>query len=201
MTIKIDVWSDFVCPYCFLAASSLDTLKQHYEIDLHWHSFELRPAGSPPMPEFYRKRIEESQPRLIETARDVYGLELSVGPFGINSRPALIGAKYAEAEGKGAAYHKAVLQAYWQKAQDISDLAILSSIAESVGLDSQAFQAALSDPDYDTAVTKDVMLAQHYGMTGVPAMIFGEKYLVVGAQPYELFEQVIHKLQEEEKSS
>ena len=173
----------------------MDRLSTQFpEIDIHWRSFELRPKGSPPMPPEYRARIEASKPQLYRTAREQYGLELSQGPMGIDSRPALVGAKYAEAQGRGAAFHKAVFAAYWQQAQDISDLSVLAGLAEQVGLERAAFLAALDDPAHAAAVDADIMQAQAYGLSGVPATVLADRYLVSGAQPYAYLEQAVRQV-------
>lgn len=196
--VNIDVWSDFVCPWCFLASTSLERLKKSHEVEVVWRSYELRPKGSPPMPEAYRARIEASQPQLKAMAREKYGVELHSGPFGIDSRPALIGDKYAEAQGKGAAYHNAVFRAYWVEAKNIEDRAVLRQIAQSVGLDGDAFLAALDEAVYEKAVIADLQQAQEYGLSGVPALVFAEKYLVSGAQPYEALVNVVEQVQTRE---
>lgn len=123
-------------------------------------------------------------------ARERYGLEINAGPFGIDSRPALIGAKFAEAQGVGEAYHDAIFRAYWQNAKNIEDKGVLLEVATAVGLDGDQFLAALDDPDCLQAVLDDVQQAFHYGLSGVPALVFNNKYLVSGAQPYELIAQV-----------
>ena len=175
----------------------MDKLEKQYDIDVHWHSFELRPAGSPPIPPEYLKRIEAGQSALKKRAYDEYGLELHVGPFGINSRPALVLEKYAEEQGKGVEFHTAVMNAYWQEARSIDDPVVLKEIAEQVGLDTANFAAILSNPIYDEAVSADVALAHEYGLTGVPALVFANKYLVMGAQPYEMLKRVADKVVEE----
>ena len=134
---------------------------------------------------------------LEKRAREQYGLDLNVGPFGIDSRPALIAEKYAEAQGRGATFHKAVMQAYWQQARSIDDKAVLKEIVEQVGLSNENFDDVLANPAYDAAVSADVDLAREYGLTGVPALVFADRYLVVGAQPYEVFKQVAEKILEE----
>lgn len=134
-----------------------------------------------------------------QRAREEYGLELNVGPFGINSRPALVAEKYAEEQDKGAAFHDAVMHAYWQEARSIDDPALLKEIAGSVGLDTTHFDAVLSNPQYDEEVSADVALAHEYGMSGVPALVFANKYLVMGAQPYDVLKRVVEKVLEEEK--
>jgi predicted DsbA family dithiol-disulfide isomerase len=176
----------------------LEKLQEHYDIDIHWRSFELRPAGAPPVPAEYLKRIEASRPMFNKRAREQYGLEINSGPYGINSHPALVADKYAESQGKGEAFHKAVMDAYWQQARSIEDANVLKEIAEHVGLKTENFEAALTDPTYDAEVSADIELAREYRLDGVPALVFAERYLVVGAQPYDTLKQVVEKVQEED---
>jgi len=176
----------------------LEKLEEQFDLDIHWRSFELRPAGSPPLPPEYRKRIESSRPALERRAREQYGLDINAGLFGIDSRPALIAEKYAGSQGKGEAFHKAVMKAYWQEARAIDDQHVLKEIAEDVGLDGGNFETELTNPAYDAAVSADIDLAREYGLDGVPALVFADRYLVVGAQPYDVLKQVVEKVQKEE---
>jgi predicted DsbA family dithiol-disulfide isomerase len=175
----------------------LEKLKQAHDVDVIWHSYELRPIGSPPIPSEYLVRIKATEPRLNKMAREQYGLELNRGPMGIHSRSALIGAKYAEAVGKGPQYHDAVFRAYWQRANNIEDVDVLAEIGRSIGLEREAFLAALKDERYSAQVDADIDEAYSYGLTGVPALIFGRRYLVSGAQPYEVLRQVVEKVESE----
>lgn len=176
---------------------SLEKLKQSHGVTVRWRSFELRPPGSPPMPAEYRARIEAGRPRLYQMAREHYGLELNAGQLVANSRPALVGAKYAEQQGAGDAYHAAVFGAFWQEAKDISDRVVLGDIAEAVGLERVAFLQAIEFPVYQAAVQADVNQASAYGLHAVPALIFDEKYLVSGAQPYDVLRQVVERVLQE----
>jgi predicted DsbA family dithiol-disulfide isomerase len=117
--------------------------------------------------------------------------------LGISSHAALIGAKFAEAQGKGPAYHDAMLRAYWQRAHNIGDEEVLAEIARSIGLEPDGFLAALKDEQYEARVEADVEQAYSYGLTGVPALIFSNRYLVSGAQPYEVLRQVVEKVETE----
>lgn len=162
-----------------------------------WRSYELRPKGSPPIPPKYLARIKAGQPRLMQLARDQYGLELNQGPLGISSRSALIGAKVAEAQGQGAAYHDALFRAYWQRANNIGEVDVLAEIAHAIGLERASFLIALKDESYEAQVEADVEQAYQYGLTGVPALIFNNRYLVSGAQPYDVLKQVVEKVQVE----
>jgi len=175
----------------------LDRLQQDHDVTLTWRAFELRPRGAPPLPPEFRARIEAGRPRFAAMAREQYGLEVNPGPFGIDSRPALIGEQYAGIRPLGEAYHRAVAEAYWQRAQRIDDLQVLAKIAAEVGLDREAFLAALAAGTYAAAVDADIAQAMEYGMTGVPALVFDDRYLVMGAQPYPVLEQVLLQCQAE----
>jgi predicted DsbA family dithiol-disulfide isomerase len=195
--VWIDVWSDYNCPWCFLAFSSLEKLEASHHVEVYWRSYELRPKGSPPMSAEYRARIEANRPRLHSIAREQYGLELNQGPFGIDSRPALAGAKYAEAQGAGRAYHHAMMHAYWLEGQDIGDRTVLSDVAAAVGLDREGYSAALDEWEYDEQVQKDIDQAQEFGINGVPALVFVDRYLISGAQPYRVLVQATEQVQAE----
>lgn len=138
------------------------------------------------------------RPRLYAIARESYGLELNQGPWGINSRPALIGAKYAEAQGVGPAYHDAIMRAYWLDAQSIEEVAVLSQIAAAIGLAPAAFLAALTDTALEQEVLNDIAWAHTNGISGVPALVFQGKYLVSGAQPYDILSRVVDQIRVEE---
>ncbi len=129
-----------------------------------------------------------------QMARDTYGVEMNPGPFGMDSRPALIGAKFAEAQGHGPAYHDRIMRAYWDEAQTIDDRAVLVRLAQEVGLDGAEFAAALDNPDYSARVDADIALATRYGLSGVPALVLENKYLISGAQPPDVLRRVIDQI-------
>jgi predicted DsbA family dithiol-disulfide isomerase len=199
MPVRIDVWSDFVCPWCFLVTISLKELSENFDIEIVRHAYELRPSGSPPMPQEYREYIEKvGHPRMVQMAREYYGVEIFAGPTGIDSRKALIGAKYAESQGKGPEYHDAVYRAYWQEGQSIDDVEILAGIAQKLGMDGAAFREALNSRELNVLVNVDIDQAQRYGISSVPALIFNNKYLVSGAQPYDVLKDVVRQIQAED---
>jgi predicted DsbA family dithiol-disulfide isomerase len=163
-----------------------------------WHSFELRPAGGPPISEAYRQRVLAARPVFAASMKEELGVEINSGPFGINSRPSLIGAKFAEEQGAGEAYHWAVLRAYWEEEKDISDLGVLGEIAAGVGLDPDRYQESLDHAPYGAQVNADIEQAMEYGLSGVPSMIFANKYLIVGAQPLPVLEEAVVEIRRRE---
>jgi predicted DsbA family dithiol-disulfide isomerase len=186
-----------------MAESSLDSLKLRREIAVTFRAYELHPEKAEPLPpeveEHYRKRIAAGWPRVEQMARERFGLEMKrqEDPRPHPTRLAHIGAKYAMAHERGDEYHHAVFRAHWQELRDISSADTLVEIAEAIGLDGLAFRAALTDPDLRAEVEADLYWAYQQQLGGVPAFIFGDRYLVSGAQPVEMLEQVVDKCLEE----
>ena len=89
------------------------------------------------------------------------------------------------------------MQAYWQQEAKLDDLEQLATLAQDAGLDRQEFQAALSDPTYDQQVQEDIDTAASYGLSGVPALVFDNKYLVSGAQPLNVLQQVLAQIEKQ----
>jgi len=113
------------------------------------------------------------------------------------TRLAHVGAKFASERGQGEAYQRAVFRAHWQELRDISSPDVLAEIAARLGLDEAEFRAALKDENYVAAVETDEYWAWQQGLNGVPAFIFGRRYLVSGAQPPEVLRQVADQCIEE----
>ena len=124
---------------------------------------------------------------------------MNPGPLDTNSRPALVLEKYAQTQGKGAAFHVAAMRAYWEQGRDIGDSAVLRAVAEEVGLNTKDFEQVLTSEGFNGQVTADVEMAHASGLTGVPALIFADHYLVIGAQSYQVLKQVVERVVEEEK--
>lgn len=178
---------------------SLKELQKTHDVAIRWRAFELRPAGSPPIPPEYLARIEAARPRFAQMMRDDHAIEVKPGPFGLSTRRALIAAKVAEACGPeiGQAMHEALLGAYWIESRDIEDETVLAELAEGAGIDRDAFLADLSDPKFEIAVDADIQQAHHYGLNGVPALVFENRYLISGTQPAAVLREAVDRLQAE----
>jgi predicted DsbA family dithiol-disulfide isomerase len=178
-----------------MAESGLDSLRETHAIEVTFRAYELRPANLPSLPpdveERRRRKIAEHWPRVERIARERFGLELKRMEGGhYPTRLAHIGAKFAITQGEGDAYHRAVFRAHWQELRDISSPDTLADIAVAIGLDEAAFRAALADEQYIVEVETDEYWAYQHGLGGVPAFIFGNRYLISGAQPVEVLRQV-----------
>lgn len=179
-----------------MAESGLDSLAETHAVAITWKAYELRPeeapAPSPAEQERFRAYLRDGWPRVAAIAQERFGLSLSEPPFrpGLRTRLAHTATKAAEALGQGDAFHRAVFRAYWFEGRDIGAADVLTEIAAQVGLEPAGFQAALADDQYRYAVVADAQWAYEADLGGVPAFVFGERYLVSGAQPVEFLRQV-----------
>jgi predicted DsbA family dithiol-disulfide isomerase len=186
--LRVDIWSDFVCPFCFIGALRLEQLAAQRPLDLHWHAFQLRPAGAPPMDAAKRRMIAEHTPKLAAQMREEFGLDINRGPLDIDTRAAHRLFAAADVAGKGAGMHDALFRAYWLHGEDISDPSVLAAIAAQCDCDGIAAISG-SDQASERSVAANVTQAAQYGFQGVPAIVFGQKYYVSGAQPLAVFAQ------------
>ena len=122
------------------------------------------------------------------------GREMNFRDVVSNSRLALEAAEFARDQDKFDDFHRAVFDAYWVDSKDIGDDAVLAEIGGSVGLDSNLLRAAAVTRTYRERVDFQLDVAKQIGVEGVPAFIFDERIMLQGAQPYELFEQVMERL-------
>jgi predicted DsbA family dithiol-disulfide isomerase len=123
---------------------------------------------------------------------DAEGLPYGKRTHSYNSRLAQELGKWADTQPGGAAIHDALYKAYFVEARNIGDLEILVEIAVSVGLPADEARAVLTERRFKDAVDADWAKSHAYGVTGVPTFV-AARYGVVGAQPYEVLEQLVEK--------
>ena len=192
--IKITVYSDYICPFCYIGYFRIKKLKEKFELDVDWQPFEIHPetptqglmVDQLPFPPGYLEMVLTNVKKLA--AED--GIEIQFSGKMPNSRLALYLSEYARENGKFNQFHKLVLDSYWKKGEDIGDVEILEKLIKSVGLD---FEEALSyaKSEKPRKILEDVRNYLHRrGINGVPTFFIEEK-IVVGAQPLELFTKVI----------
>jgi len=115
----------------------------------------------------------------------------------INSRRALSAAEFAREAGKFEEMHEALFKAHWEGTGNLENADDLVRIGESVGLDAAELGAAIQEDRYHDLLDESRAQAASVGINAIPAHIFGNRYLVVGAHPYDAFEQVLERLRKE----
>ncbi|GAA2388081.1 protein disulfide isomerase FrnE [Nonomuraea africana] len=204
----VDIWSDIVCPWCYLGKrrfeTALDGFARRDAVQVRWRSFELDPDGSTEadltLPERHRKdvggTIKEARRRigwLSDLAAEsglTYRLDLARP---VNSFDAHRLMRYADQEGAGERVRERLLRAYTGEGAVVSDHDTLVRLGAECGLDPAATRAMLGSDDFAAAVRQDEALGRRLGVSGVPTFVFGEKYAVSGAQSVEVFTDLIDR--------
>ncbi len=165
-----------------------------------WLPYELHPEapveGIPRETYFRGARFEQMRTHLETMAAEV-GLTMKPRDVIINSRRALGAAEFAREQGKFDTMHHALLKAHWEGTGRLENVDDLVRIGTEVGLDPDELRAAIDEDRYATLIDENRAEAESVGINAIPAHIFGRRYLVLGAQPYEAFLQVIDRLREE----
>jgi len=115
----------------------------------------------------------------------------------INSRRALGAAEFAREHGKFDEMHRALFKAHWEGTGRLEDIEDLVRIGAAAGLDPTDLRQAIEEGRYEGLLDDSRRQAESVGINAIPAHIFGRRYLVLGAQPYEAFTQVLDRLREE----
>jgi len=173
----------------------IEKLKQTFEIDTTLVHFPLHPdtpAEGRAMAEFYaeRKLDPEAMYARMKRLMDIEGLPYGRRTHTYNSRLAQELGKWADTQPGGAALHDALYRAYFVDARNIGDVDVLIDVAQAVGLPADEARAVLAERRFKAAVDQDWAKSRTYGVTGVPTFVAGGQG-VVGAQPYEVLEQLL----------
>ena len=166
--------------------------------------FELHPeipaegrARDEVLPAAYRARVEEGLRRLADQA----GLTLKTHERLINSRPALQTAEFAREQGRFESMHKELFRAYWDDGRDVSDTSVLREVARKADVDVAGMESAVAANRYGDYLDARRQEAEDLMIDGIPAHVIADRYLVMGAHPYDVFERVMARLQVEKRVS
>jgi predicted DsbA family dithiol-disulfide isomerase len=190
LSAVLRLYSDFVCPFCFVAEqSTVPRLRDEFDVVVDWRGFPLHPrtpqGGMPLTALFPESRIPAVKEHLrVFAAR--FGVDGIVHPDRMpNTRRVLAMAEYAREKGKLDEFRRAGMEAHWRHEKDLEDAADLRAIAESVGLDGAQAVAAVDDLRYMGQVDANLAEAHEHGVSGIPTFFIGDEK-VVGCQPYEV---------------
>ena len=175
----------------------IEKLKRAFEVETKLVHFPLHPetpAEGRSMAELYAGRNvdPEAMYARMKKLMDAEGLPYGRRTHSYNSRLAQELGKWADTQPGGEAIHDALYRAYFVDSRNIGDPEILVEIAQSVGLPGEEARAVLSERRFKDAVDADWAKSHAYGVTGVPTFV-AARYGVVGAQPYEVLEQLLDK--------
>lgn len=174
-----------------------DRLADEYGLDVVYRHFPLHPEIPPEgmdLADLFAGREDElaAMRERLETAMDEAGLPYGDRTRTYNSRLAQELAAWADTRDDGRGIHDALFRAYFVDNRNLADPDVLVSVAESLGLPADEARRVLEERRYRDEVTRDWERARQLGLGGVPAYL-ADRYYVVGAQPYEVLEEMVTK--------
>lgn len=205
--LKVDVWSDIACPWCFIGKRKFEAAVEAFgddgrQVEIEYHSFELAPEtpvdfdGSEVDFLVSHKHLPAEQ--VAHMLEQVGSIAQSVGlSYDFDSLRHTNTARahqllhFAKAYGKQAELKERLLSAYFEEGRHVGRVADLADLAQEVGLDRVKAIAALESEEFLPAVGADKDQAIAYGITGVPFFVIDGKYGVSGAQDPATFTEVL----------
>lgn len=207
--IKIEIWSDIVCPFCYIGKRRLEKALENFserdQVEIEWRSFQLDPdLISQPETNVYTY-LATRYGRDLEWSRQMHSnVVLMAAEMGLNYRFDI--AKVANSfdahrlehlarkHNKANELNELLFKAYFTEGKNIADHETLLSIGTEAGIETNDIESLFKGSDFGDAVRQDIVEAQRLGIKGVPFFVFNRKYGISGAQPVENFLQTLLKL-------
>ncbi|WP_170586874.1 DsbA family oxidoreductase [Ruegeria arenilitoris] len=206
-TVKLDILSDPICPWCYIGKTNLDkalaSVPDHPFV-IEWHPFQLNPdmpEGGMDRREYLERKFGGKEGAVRAYAPVVEHAEkagLNIDFEAMKRTPNTLDSHrlihWAGIEGKQNQVVDALFTAYFVQGRDIGDHEVLADIADSVGMDAAVVLKLLkSDADRDDIRQRDTH-SREMGVNSVPTFIVANQHAVPGAQPPELWAQVISEI-------
>src|SRR5271157_4797064 len=177
MALKVVMFSDFVCPFCYIGFEIVRGLKAEFGFDLEWRGFQIHPdwpaEGIPAerMRELGNADARRAAWERIKALADTIRLPMKPPAILTNSRLALEAAEFARDVGKGEEFEERVYRAYFQEGANIGDAEVIGGLAAEVGIDRAKLAETLSSGKYSLKLKNNSLIANQRGVSGVPTFI------------------------------
>jgi len=188
------VYSDYICPFCYIGFLRLERLRRELEVDVDWWFLEIHPdnpAQGRPLSElgYPPRHWELLMTNLSRMAREE-GVELPERTFTTNSRQALKLAQAARERQPDAfpALNRELYEAYFLRQRNIGDPAVLEELSDACGVERETAAAAREDEHYERVLRENQHSAARLQIGGTPTYVFGDR-VYSGAIPLEMLRQ------------
>lgn len=210
--MKITIWSDFVCPFCYIGESNLHNALEKFDhaeaVEIEYKSFLLSPDSQySPDKDYYQafadeKRVPVEQSKMmigqvIDMANQSgVKMNFDIAKF-TNTVSAHQVFQFAKEQGKGNEFFKRFYHAHFNEGEVLSNPETIVRLAQEIGLDGEKVLQIIEGEQFTSEVTKDVAESRQVGVQGVPFYVIDNKYAVSGARSEQDFQNVLEKVWEE----
>lgn len=210
--MKIEIWSDFACPYCYIGEKKLEKALEEmqlvHDVELGFRSFQLDVNATSHPDEDINTLISKKYNISYEQAQSANdGIVARAKQVGLNydfdnlkpSNTSLAHQlmKYAKLKNKEAQIAERLFSAYFVEGVELGDVKNIKKIAALENLDSKEIEELINEQTFYEEVMKDQELAHELGISSVPFFVINNKYAVSGAQSVEYFKSALQKAMEE----
>ncbi len=211
MVMKIEVFSDFTCPFCYIGKRELeraiDIAGYTGRVEIEYKAFQIGP-DNPKVnaPSFYEALAKKYDVTLEEVKDMVEGIALRATEVGLHydfakmktahTEKAHRLAKWTQQFGKATAYTEALMAGYFKDGEDLNKDEFLLKVIAQLDLDRRVAERILASTDFSEELDKDRYEAQQLGVQSVPFFVFENRYGIKGAEPNEVFVRTLHQAAE-----
>lgn len=181
--LKITVYSDYICPFCYVGHHRLQRLRDSYDLKINWCFLEIHPetsANSEPIDslDYPSEQWQQMMANLERVAKEE-NIPLSRLSFITNSKDALLLSEASKRLGHDIFYklHEKLFNAYFVESKNIGDKDVLNSIAESCGVDKETIDSAWTDEKHQKRLLENFNSARRHKIQSVPSFVFGDRVL------------------------
>jgi predicted DsbA family dithiol-disulfide isomerase len=200
--VKIEIWSDVVCPWCYIGKRRLEHALAEFEhadeVEIVWRSFQLQPDAPREAVPTSQYLVSRFGPQAAQMSGRVAGIAKEEG---LDFAPDSLTANTFDVhrllhlaldEGVQDAAEERLFRAHFTEGADISDPDTLVALLQEAGVNQDRAREVIENPDeYAKAVNEDIEEARALGATGVPFFVIDRKYGISGAQPLETFSEAL----------
>jgi predicted DsbA family dithiol-disulfide isomerase len=201
MTLKIVMFSDYICPFCYVGFETIRKLKPEFNFELEWRGFQIHPdwpaAGIPAdkAREMGDAASRQATWQRIRAMADAVGFEIKQPAVFTNSRAALAVTEFARESGRDEALEERIYRAYFNQGENIGDADVVARLAGEVGLAGGEVADAIKSPKYEMRLKNNSLAAHQRGVSGVPTFFIGE-FPLVGAQSVDAMRSILQRATE-----
>jgi len=212
--MRIDIWSDVVCPWCYIGKRRLEQAltESGEQAEIVWHSFQLDPSATNDDPRDLATRLGEkygggrefgleANERVATVGAEVglvFNFDVAKSANTVDAHRLLHLARELDGDLQGRLKER-LLKAYFTDGLPVGDHPTLTKLAVEAGLPEDRVTEVLAGSEYAAEVAADQAQALAYGANGVPFFVIDEKYGVSGAQPVEVFQEALRRANADRK--
>lgn len=206
--MKIEIWSDIMCPFCYIGKrrleAALDKFENKEHLEIIWKSYMLNPNMKTDTDKNINQYLSEIKGWSLEQAKEmnahVTNMAKEVGlqydfdkAIVANSLKAHCLIQLAKTKNKGNEIEERLFKAYFTEGKNVDDEKTLVELGKEIGIEESEVRLALRDLNFLNEVDKDIREAQQIGVRGVPFFVIDRKYGISGAQPENIFIETLTK--------